>query len=146
MHHSTDNLIFPRLAPLYAALTPLAEALMRAVAGGLLLLHGLPKLMSPMGAGDMVVGLGFSPAFFWSPMLSIAEPLVGLLLLIGLWTRPAAIVASIILLVTAYAHGIAWGEGLMGAEKSILWMMITLYFAARGAGKFSVDRAMGKQF
>ena len=146
MHDSTENLIFPRLAPLYSALTPLAEALMRVVAGGLLLMHGLPKLMSPFGAGGMVESIGFSPGFFWSPLLSVAEPVAGLLLLIGLWTRPAAIVASIILLVTAYAHGIAWGEGLMGAEKSIFWMLITLYFAARGAGKFSVDRAMGKQF
>lgn len=146
MHDSTENLIFPGLAKVYATLTPLVEALMRIVAGGLLLMHGWPKLMAPFGASDMVASIGFGPGFFWSPLLSIAEPLAGILLLIGLFTRPAAIVAAIILLVTAYAHGIAWGEGLMGAEKSILWMLIAVYFAVRGAGKISVDRIMGRQF
>ena len=52
----------------------------------------------------------------------------------------------IVLLVTVYFHGIVQGEGLGGAEKSILWAAIFLFFAIRGSNAQSVDAKIGKQF
>ena len=36
-------------------------------------------------------------------------------------------------------------EGLAGAEKSILWSAIFLYFAVRGSNSQSVDAKLGRQ-
>jgi putative oxidoreductase len=52
----------------------------------------------------------------------------------------------IVLTVTIYFHGIVQAEGLMGAEKSILWALIMFYFVIRGANSHSVDAKLGRQF
>lgn len=140
------RLIIPALRGLYASLHDSAETIMRVLAGAALIVHGYGKVFNPFGATQMVEGLGFYPGAFWSPLLSFTEFFAGVLLILGLLTRPAAFAATIILLVTAYAHGIAWGEGFAGAEKSLLWASITLFFAIRGGNRHSVDAKLGKEF
>ncbi|MDQ2065830.1 DoxX family protein [Xinfangfangia sp. CPCC 101601] len=136
----------PALRPIYAGLHDIAETLMRVVCGGILAVHGYPKILNPFGATEMVEGLGFYPGSFWSPALSITEFVVGIMLMIGLFTRPAAVAASVILAVTVYAHWVAFGQGYAGSEKSILWLAMTLFFAVRGSNRQSVDAALGRQF
>ncbi|WP_342643712.1 DoxX family protein [Rhodoligotrophos ferricapiens] len=143
---SGDRLYIPALAPLYSALSPFVWFLMRALAGGFLAIHGWPKILDPMARVGMVETLGFYPGVIWAPLLAITEFFGGLLILFGLFTRPAAIAATIVLLVTVYFHWIVQGEGLMGAEKSILWAAITLFFAVRGGGDWSLDQRMAKTF
>ncbi|MBN9033214.1 MAG: DoxX family protein [Rhizobiales bacterium 63-7] len=140
------RLIIPALGSLYAGLRTPMETLLRLAAGALLAVHGYGKIINPFGAVDMVQGLGFYPGVFWSPLLSATEFFGGIFLALGFLTRPAALAASIVLLVTVYAHGFAWGDGLAGAEKSVLWAAITLYFAVRGANAWSVDARIGRQF
>ena len=94
----------------------------------------------------MVEGLGFYPGVFWSPLLSVTEFVGGILLTIGLLTRPAAFATTIILAVTIYFHGIVQGQGWSGAEKSILWTAILFFFVIRGASSYSVDAKIGKEF
>jgi putative oxidoreductase len=139
-------LIISAFAPLYANLTPIAEALLRVVAGGFLIVHGLPKLGNLEGVTAMVESLGFFPGSIWAPALALTEALGGLLIAIGLFTRPAAFAALIVLLVTVYFHWIFKAEGFSGAEKSLLWSTILFYFAARGAGPISVDAKIGREF
>lgn len=136
----------PALRPIYSGLHTFAETLLRVVCGGILAFHGWPKITNPFGASGMVEGLGFYPGAFWSPLLSVSEFAAGILLVIGLFTRPAAFVATIILLVTVYAHWVAFGQGFAGAEKSILWAAITFFFMIRGANAHSVDARLGRQF
>lgn len=138
--------ILPGLARLYLPLDTTAETVLRVVAGLLLVTHGYGKIINPFGAVGMVEGLGFYPGVFWSPLLSATEFFGGILVAIGLFTRPAAFAAMIVLLVTVYFHGIVQGEGLGGAEKSILWAAIFLFFAIRGSNAQSVDAKIGKQF
>ena len=138
--------IIPKLHGLYAALAPLSVLCMRVIAGVAFMVHGWPKINAPMGAVGMVEGLGFHPGWFWAPLLAATEFLGGLLLTLGLLTRPAAVATSIVLCVTTYFHWVVQAEGFPGAEKSLLWLAITLYFVAHGGGRLSVDRAMGKQF
>lgn len=140
------RLIIPALGGLYARLNLPMETLLRLTAGVLLAVHGYGKITNPFGAVDMVQGLGFYPGVFWSPLLSATEFFGGIFLALGFLTRPAAFATSIILLVTIYAHGLAWGDGFMSVEKSILWVAITLYFAVRGANSWSVDAKIGRQF
>lgn len=143
---SRPRLIIPALGGLYAALGESAETILRVVAGLLLVTHGYGKILDPFGAAGMVEGLGFYPGAFWSLLLSATEFFGGILIVIGLFTRPAAFAAMIVLAVTVYFHGVVQGEGVMGAEKSILWTLIMFYFVIRGANAHSVDAKIGRQF
>lgn len=136
----------PALVPVYNGLHNAAETLMRVLCGAIFAVHGFPKIMNPFGATEMVAKLGFAPAALWSVMLSVTEFTAGILLAIGLFTRPAAVATSVILAVTVYAHWITFGQGYAGSEKSILWLGMAIFFAVRGANKHSVDAAIGKQF
>ena len=140
------RLIVPALGGLYAALHDGAETILRVAAGLLLATHGYGKILNPFGASGMVESLGFYPGAFWSPLLSATEFFGGILIAIGLFTRPAAFAATIVLAVTVYFHGVVQGEGLMGAEKSILWTLILFFFVIRGANGHSVDAKLGRQF
>ena len=141
-----SRLIIPSLGGIYAALHESAETILRVAAGVLLVTHGYGKILNPFGASGMVESLGFYPGAFWSPLLSATEFFGGILIAIGLFTRPAAFAAMIVLAVTVYFHGIVQGEGLMGAEKSILWALIMFFFVIRGGNSHSVDAKLGRQF
>ncbi|MGJ7039896.1 putative oxidoreductase [Shinella sp. BE166] len=143
---SRPRLIIPSLGSIYSALGESAETILRVAAGLLLVTHGYGKILNPFGASGMVESLGFYPGAFWSPLLAATEFFGGVLIAIGLFTRPAAFAAMIVLAVTVYFHGIVQAEGLMGAEKSILWALIMLYFVIRGANSHSVDAKLGRQF
>lgn len=136
----------PALTPIYSALHNYAETLMRIICGLVLTIHGYPKIMDPFQAIPMVEGLGFYPGVFWAPALAATEFFGGILIAVGLFTRPAAIAASIILLVTVYAHWIPMEQGYSGAEKSILWLGMSLFFAIRGSNAQSIDARLGRQF
>ena len=139
------RLLFPSLSGIYTALVPFTVLLMRVVAGGLLVVHGWPKIQDPFKNVEMVEKLGFIPGAIWSPMLAGTEFFGGILLAIGFLTRPAAVAATIVLLVTVWFHWVVQSQGLGGSEKSILWAAITLYFVAHGGGPFSVDRALRRE-
>lgn len=141
-----DRLIVPQLQPVYAAGYETVETVLRVLAGVLLVTHGYGKIINPFGAVGMVESLGFYPGIFWSPLLSATEFFGGILVAIGLFTRPASFAAMIVLLVTVYFHGIVRAEGLGGAEKSILWAAIFLFFAFRGGNRQSVDARLRKVF
>ena len=143
---SRPRLIIPALGGLYASLHESGETLLRVAAGALLATHGYGKILNPFGMTGMVENLGFYPGALWSPLLAATEFFGGILIAIGLFTRPAALAAAIVLAVTVYFHGIVQGEGLAGAEKSILWMLIMIFFAIRGANSHSVDAKLGRQF
>jgi len=142
----SGRLIIPALGPLYAKLSSPSETLLRVVCGAILAVHGWPKIQNPTGAAGMVERIGFVPADFWSILLSVSEFFSGIFLVLGFLTRPAAAIATIILLVTVYFHWIVAGQGYGGAEKSILWAAITIFFALNGARTLSVDKALKKEF
>ncbi|MCX8570752.1 DoxX family protein [Aminobacter sp. MET-1] len=139
------NLVFPALAPVYARTKAASETILRLVTGGLLVAHGSQKVVDPFGSSDLVGMLGFYPAPFWSVLLSVTEFAGGVLLVLGLLTRPAALATSIILLVTIWFHWVTVDQGFAGAEKSILWFAVLVYFVAHGGGPVSVDARLNKQ-
>jgi putative oxidoreductase len=151
MSASTDNsssrsLLVPALGGLYAALNTTAETILRAVAGIFLTIHGSHKITDPFGAAEMVEGLGFYPGAFWSLLLACTEFFGGIFIAIGLLTRPAAFAGMFVLLVTVWFHWITMGQGFSGAEKSLLWAAILLFFVIRGGNRHSVDARIGRAF
>ena len=149
-HHAfppvRQQLVVPAMGGVYARLHELVETVLRVVAGVALIVHGSGKITNPFGAVGMVEGLGFYPGFIWSPLLAATEFFGGILLALGLLTRPAAFATMIVLLVTVWFHWGVQGEGYMGAEKSLLWAAILLFFAVRGANRQSVDAKLGRVF
>ena len=113
-------------------------ALLRIVSGLLFMAHGVHKFF------------GFPIAFEYplNPMLYAAggiELVGGAMIALGLFTRPAAFIASGMAAVAYWmAHGSA---GLFpianGGELVALYCFIFLYIAARGAGIWSVDSRTG---
>lgn len=138
-------LYFPFLDSIYKIGRPISYVVMRILCGLALMVHGYPKVQDPYGAIDMVEGLGFYPGSFWSPALSYTEFGAGCLLALGLLTRFASAGAFIILIVAAYFHWVPLDQGFSGAEKSILWASICLFYLFHGSGRYSVDGAIGKE-
>ncbi|RUW93952.1 DoxX family protein [Mesorhizobium sp. M7A.F.Ca.US.010.02.1.1] len=150
MSTSTDNprnaLIIPALGRVYAALHDGAETVLRVVAGGFLAIHGSQKITNPFGAAEMVEGLGFYPGALWSLLLACTEFFGGIFIAIGFLTRPAAFAGLFVLLVTVWFHWVTMDQGYSGAEKSLLWAAILLFFVIRGGNRHSVDARIGKAF
>lgn len=144
--NSGRRLFIPALRGLYSSLHDSVETILRVVAGVALVTHGLGKITDPFGATGMVESLGFYPGAFWSLLLSCTEFFGGILIALGLFTRPAAFAAMVVLLVTVWFHWITMGQGYSGAEKSILWAAIFLFFAVRGGNRHSIDARLGREF
>lgn len=123
-----------------SSLSPLFLSVLRIMTGLLLLQHGTTKYLS-IPATPMS---GASP-FSMGGAAGILELVGGVLLILGLFTRPVAFILSGMLAVAYfYAHA---PQGfypiLNGGELAALYCFVLLYIAAAGPGPLSVDRAMG---
>ena len=125
---------------------PQVYALMRIVTGFLFLWHGMQKIV---GFPPMPPMPQEPPAFIiWTS--GLIELVGGILVTIGLFTRPAAFLCSG-LMAFAYwmAHGLSkLDQGVAGllptindGERAVLYCFVFLYICARGAGPMSVDGA-----
>jgi len=114
-------------------------ALMRMVVGFLFLWHGMQKLFDiPSPASDM-------PAFIVYGAGGI-ELVGGALVMLGLFTRPAAFLSSGLMAVAYWlAHGL---NALLPFENqgelAALYCFVFLYISARGAGLWSLDVLRGE--
>jgi putative oxidoreductase len=149
----SDKLIVPALGGLYSA-TPLFEALLRFVVGFWLVPHGAQKLFGLFGGGGISGTAGFfsqiglEPAVLLATLAGLGEFFGGLLLAIGLFTRPAALVAAVILAVATLTvhlgNGFFMSNG--GYEFASLWFFAALYFVFKGGNAYSVDARLGRVF
>ena len=123
-----------------AAYQPQALALLRIVAGYTFLLHGSAKLLS-MPHVAMFDGLQL---FSLYGLAGVLELVGGLLLVLGLFTRPVAFILSGMMAV-AYFVGHAIPNGNVAApflnrgEAAALFSFVFLYFSVAGGGKWSLD-------
>ena len=119
---------------------PQLHAILRIATGLLFLAHGAQKFLS-FPPGDMA-GMGWAlnnPGAY----AGIVELFCGLLITIGLFTRPAAFLASGTMAVAYwYAHAPQnFFPVNNGGDAAILYCFLFLYFAAAGPGPWSVDAA-----
>lgn len=145
--------IIPFLAPVYAALAEPAYALTRFVAGAFLVPHGMWKLFGITGGSkeEMVAffsRIGLEPAAILVDLVGAVEFFGGILIALGLLTRPAAVAATITTATAAlYVHlplGFYVEPG--GVEFSALWAIVLLMIAVRGGGRISLDATIGREF
>ena len=119
---------------------PQLYALFRIVAGFLFLLHGAQKILGLFGG----MGGGTAPMLSLPWFAGIIELVGGTLVMIGLFTRPAAFVASGEMAVAYFmVHQPQGGWPIQNqGELAALYCFAFLYIAARGAGVWSADGAM----
>lgn len=120
----------------------LAKLILRLNLGILMLLHGIAKLMAgPGGILAMVAKTGLPPALGY--LVYLGEVLAPLLVIVGLWTRPAALVMAInmvvaVLLVHMGQLTELTRSGGWALELQAFYFVSALTVMLLGAGKLSL--------
>jgi len=157
---TSTPLFLPQLAPLYQVLVPWAETLLRVWVGLALIPHGLRNTFGMFAntgirshnlteLAAQLDGDGYRPGKLWAPAISVTQLVGGPLLALGLFTRPAALVIALFLLV---ANVERWRVGKyfwnqLGLEYTLMWTVAALYFVVRGGGAISLDHLLlGREF
>ncbi len=118
--------------------------LMRLGLGFMMITHGLPKLIAGpetwtnIGSSMGLWGIHFAPVF-WGFMAATAEGIGGVLVILGLFFRPACLLIMITMAVAA-THHFSAGEGLKGAGHALEIGFAFLGLLFIGPGKYSVDK------
>ena len=117
---------------------PRLLSVLRIMAALLYLAHGTQKLF---GFPDMPAGRPMPELLTLQGISGILELVLGALLALGLFTRPAAFVASGHM---AFAYFIGHAPrdffpALNGGDAAILYCFVFLYIAAAGPGPWSLD-------
>jgi putative oxidoreductase len=112
--------------------------ILRVFAGlALALAHGLGKVPPSERFVGWIGGMGFPAPEFFAWASGFAEFFCGMLLVVGLLTRPAS-VFIVINMTVAVLFGHA-GQGFGEREKALLFGVIALTFFIVGPGRYSVD-------
>ena len=119
-------------------LAPMMRSLLRIMTGLLFLAHGTQKFLG-FPPGEMA---GMGPSFSHpGHYAGVIELVAGTLIVLGLFTRPAAFIASGTM-AAAYFIGHApqnfWPVNNMG-DAAILYCFVFLYFVFAGPGPLSLD-------
>ena len=127
-------------------LDPYAECIhdtLRIVAGYAFMLHGLQKLFGVLGGQSVEVAslLGIA---------ALIEAVGGALIAIGLYTRPAAFIASGEMAVAYFMGHVARQGSLLfpvanAGEPAVLYCFVFLFFAATAPGAWSLDAVLSKR-
>ena len=126
---------------------------LRLAAGIIFSAHGSQKLFAWFGGygldvtGQWMESIGLAPGYLMALLSGSAEFFGGLLLIIGLLTRPASLVLAITMLVAIFS--VHFENGLFmsnnGYEFGLALLAITLSLLVQGSGKFAIDNIISKK-
>ena len=124
-----------------------AGLVLRVPVGIILIAHGAQKLFGWFGGyglegtGQFMASLGLEPGYLMALLAGSAEFFGGLALVLGVLTRPAALISAFTMAVAMFTAHI--GNGLFmannGYEYALTLLAVTVALAIQGAGYFSVD-------
>ncbi|MDP5291556.1 DoxX family protein [Oceanimonas sp. CHS3-5] len=125
----------------------LAALALRVPTGLILAAHGAQKLFGWFGGyglegtGQWMASIGLAPGYLMALLAGSAEFFGGLALLLGLLTRPAAVVTAFTMLVALFSVHI--GNGLFmannGYEYALTLFAVSLALAIQGGGRLALD-------
>ncbi|MBE9638195.1 DoxX family protein [Salipiger mangrovisoli] len=120
-------------------LAPLMLSVLRIVTALIFLLHGTQKLFGFPATEQQ------PPLFSLMGLGGVLELVGGLLMLIGLFTRPVAFVLSGMMAVAYWMFHAPQNlyPTLNGGDAAILYCFVFLYFAVVGGGSLSLDALRG---
>jgi putative oxidoreductase len=147
--------VIPPLASFYVHARDLSWLVVRLTAGGMLLVHGITKVL-PMAekgfsatieafAAGSMARRGIEPALYAAYAVFFLETIGAVMIMLGLFTRfiaaAAAVQFAVITFVAHWPQGFTWSRG--GWEYPLFWGLILFAIALRGGGPYSVDRKLG---
>lgn len=120
---------------------------LRMLLGAVFIAHGSQKLFGWFGGyglsgtGQWMASIGLEPGWLMALLAGSGEFFGGLALLLGLLTRPAALVTAFTMLVALFvAH---WANGFFignnGYEYALTLAVASVVLLLQGAGKYSLD-------
>jgi putative oxidoreductase len=118
--------------------------------GVMFILHGTPKIT---GGPDLWVNLGgamgnigitFAPTF-WGFMAAFAEFGGGILLVLGLLTRPAALMMAFTMMIATVMHLTSGDDFMHVASRPLELLFAFVAIALLGGGRFSLDNKLFNQ-
>jgi len=123
---------------------------LRVGAGVIFAAHGAQKLFGWFGGyglegtGGWMASIGIEPGVLMAALAGGAEFFGGLLLIVGLLVRPAAVVLAITMIVAIVAVHLQNGLFMSnnGYEFGLALLVISVGLAFRGAGSISLDRLL----
>ena len=123
---------------------------LRVGAGVIFAAHGAQKLFGWFGgyglegSGGWMASIGIEPGVLMAALAGGAEFFGGLLLIVGLLVRPAAVVLAITMVVAIAAVHLQNGLFMTnnGYEFGLALLVISVGLAIRGAGSISLDRLL----
>jgi putative oxidoreductase len=124
---------------------PYTRSLLRFMAGFTFSAHGWQKLFGVLGG---VNGHGATVHLFsLFGLAGVIETFGGGLILLGLYTRPAAFIAAGEMAVAYFLvhNRMGFWPRLNGGEFAVLYCFIFLYLSSAGAGALSLDRLLRKK-
>ena len=144
------KLVFPALAGLYESCAPYSYAIMRFATGAILVPHGVTKILNTpiakFAPNIAAKGLPFAEALAY--LTYFAESVAAACLAIGLFTRIAAAIVGIemivIVILFQWQFGYFWTN--RGYEFALLWVLLCIAIFFKGGGRYSVDRLIGREF
>ena len=113
----------------------------RAIVGVMIVHNGFDKISDIQGFSTAyveVIGLPF-PIFF-SYLAALTELIASPLLVLGLFTRPAALGLLSTMVVAIYHHVLVAGLSIPYLELSAVYASCFLFFTVNGPGRFSIDQ------
>lgn len=124
------------------------EALILRIPIGLILAaHGSQKLFAWFGGhgldgtGQWMTSVELNPGFVMALLAGSAEFFGGVALMLGLLTRPAAVISALTMLVALF--WVHWGKGFFldthGIEYALALLSATTALAFIGGGRYSLD-------
>ena len=126
-----------------AGWSPRLLSVLRIIAGFLFTAHGAQKLFGFLAPATWTAPDTLSMVW-WAGGL---ELIGGLLLLVGLFTRPVAFILSGLMAVAyfmAHAPQGFWPLQNKG-ELAVLYCFVFLFFSVAGGGEWSLDRLLGRR-
>jgi putative oxidoreductase len=131
--------------------TPLAQIVTRVAFGQAFAITGWGKLHNLEGLTKFFTDLGIPAANIQAPFIATLEFVGGLCLVLGLATRPMALLLSctmVVALVTAHGEDLAKVVTLDESFANVApipFLVAMLWLIAKGAGKLSVDHLIAKR-
>jgi putative oxidoreductase len=128
----------------------IAIFLIRVNFGLIYIMHGFPKIAGGperwAGVGGAMghVGLGFAPEF-WGLMAAIAEFVGGLLLVLGLLTRPAAALMAFTMLIATIMH-ISVGDPIGSVLHPLKGLVVFAALLYSGPGWYAIDNKWARKY
>jgi putative oxidoreductase len=127
-----------------ASKSAVALAFLRVVVAAVFITHGWPKLFEGgvHGLAQMLDGRGFPVAIAWAWFVTLLETVGGLLLALGLFTRPLALLfaveMAVAIILVHWPNGWYVSEG--GMEFNVLLIAASLVLAFVGPGAWALER------